>query len=281
LRDKALTGAGSPRTPGIVADLALGLKLFFDFACSIKACTDAERDTFACRGWQALLKAADAHAKHVEAAEPTALFLRLLLAALASGRAHVADREGRVPEAAQAWGWREENSDDPGWRPQGRRIGWLEGTDLYLEPEASFAAAQEMARDQNEAIPVSSRTLHQRLKELGLLASWDSRRQRLTVRRTLAGVERREVLHLDAGPLSGGIRPSRPSTSPAIPEENPEIMNGFSGRSSGRSNGLAAQPSTPPSTATVEKEAENLPGGRSGRSCTGVEAKPDDDSELL
>ncbi|HEV3080975.1 MAG TPA: DUF927 domain-containing protein, partial [Gemmataceae bacterium] len=98
LRDKALTGAGSPRTPGIVADLALGLKLFFDFACSIKACTDAERDTFACRGWQALLKAADAHAKHVEAAEPTALFLRLLLAALASGRAHVADREGRVPE---------------------------------------------------------------------------------------------------------------------------------------------------------------------------------------
>lgn len=255
LRDKALTGAGSPRTPGIVADLALGLKLFLNFACSIRAITDAERDVLAHRGWQALLKAAAVHAKHVEAAEPTALFLRLMLAALASGRAHAANREGGMPEGAQAWGWREEISDEPAWRPQGRRVGWVEGNDLYLEPEASYAAAQELARDQNEAIPVSPRTLNQRLKERGLLASWDSKRQRNTVRRTLEGVKDREVLHVDARLFSSG-QLSEPSATLATSEKTQESVNGFNGQSGGRSDCRPAQPSAD----TVRKNGQERAG---------------------
>src|SRR5207248_8684287 len=107
LRDQALTGTGSARTPGIVADLALGLKLFFDFACATRAITDAERGALARRGWEALQEAAAAQAEHVQAAEPTALFLDLLRAALASGRAHVAGPDGAEPgalERPQAWG---------------------------------------------------------------------------------------------------------------------------------------------------------------------------------
>jgi len=37
LRERALTGTGSTRTPGIVADLALGLSLFLDFALAAGA----------------------------------------------------------------------------------------------------------------------------------------------------------------------------------------------------------------------------------------------------
>src|SRR5262245_41408783 len=96
LRDRALAEAapGSPRTPGIVADLALGLGRFLDFALAAGAVTPGQRDDLARRGWRALLEAAARQAEHVRAAEPTALFLRLLAAALASGRAHDADPEG-------------------------------------------------------------------------------------------------------------------------------------------------------------------------------------------
>jgi hypothetical protein len=82
--------------------------------------------------------------------------------ALASGRAHGADFHGGRPLQALAWGWRD-------GLPQGRRIGWVENSNLYLSPEAGFAAAQEMARDMGEALPVSARTLWRRLREQGRL----------------------------------------------------------------------------------------------------------------
>ena len=55
LRNRAQTGAGSSRTPGIVADLALGLQVFFDFAVSAGALTPADREELTRRGWQAKL----------------------------------------------------------------------------------------------------------------------------------------------------------------------------------------------------------------------------------
>ena len=88
-----------------------------------------------------------------------------------------------------------------GGRAQGARVGWLDGDDLYLEPEAAFAAAQRLARESGDAVPVGSKTLHKRLHEKGLLASTEAGRRKLTVRRTLEG-QRRAALHLRAGALS-------------------------------------------------------------------------------
>ena len=57
LRDRALaeSARGSPRTPGIVADLALGLGHLLDFALAIGAITPEQRAALALRGWRALL----------------------------------------------------------------------------------------------------------------------------------------------------------------------------------------------------------------------------------
>jgi hypothetical protein len=142
------------------------------------------------------------------------------------------------------------------------------GADLYLEPEASYAAAQELARDQGEALPVASRTLHRRLRERGLLAGWDERRKRLTVRRTLEGVAAREVLHLRSDALSPCSEPSKPSISPTdppippgkwtVPMDGPMDGNGHCGRN---------RPSEP-----SIKPAGNAADGRFGRSDTGGEA---------
>jgi hypothetical protein len=279
LRDRAIaeTTAGSPRTPAIVADLALGLSLFLDFALQAGALTQADRGALARRGWQALREAGDLQAEHVQAVEPTALFLRLLAAALPSGRAHAAGPEGGPPEAPEAWGWRRrtvgggDNARDD-WQPGGERVGWVDGADLYLEPEVSYAAAQELARDQGEALPVSPRILHRRLKERGLLASWDGRRQRNTVRRALEGVKDREVLHLRSDTLSPRSGPSKPSADPADPpisaEERTVLADGQADGNGVCAGDRPAEPSAKP--------GENPAGGRFGRSNTGGEAPTGD-----
>jgi Domain of unknown function (DUF927) len=206
LRSRVGAAGQHARTPGIVADLALGLRYFLDFACDSFEVSDAERGELWERGWDALIEAAEAHTENVGAAEPAALFLRLLGAALASGSAHIADEAGNAPDEAgnapdepQRWGWRR-NESSGRYEPKGSRVGWLMDGQIYLEPDASFAAVQCGARDQGQHFPIAERTTRKRLKEQGYLAATDEARERLTVRRVLQGKER-AVLHLAPGAL--------------------------------------------------------------------------------
>jgi hypothetical protein len=222
LRAKAIAeaGKGHARSPGIMADLAIGMKYFLDFAVESGAITTEERTALAKRTWAALGEAVAAQAASIAASEPTSVFTRLLAAALASGRAHLAGPDGKEPDDPQAWGWRQvdQGSGDFGrteWRPQGRRVGWVEvrmvrsvrSEQVYLEPEASFAEVQSLAREQGESFPISPRTLHRRLRDKHLLASTEPSREVLTVRHQLEGI-RRSVLHLYAHLLRD--QPNRP-----------------------------------------------------------------------
>jgi hypothetical protein len=270
LRERVNTEGLHARTPGALADLALGLKYFFDFAVEAGAIDAGEREALVRQAWKALLDAGAAQAEHIAAADPVGHFRRLLAGALASGRAHVAGPDGDAPAEAAAWGWREEqyltrDGPDRRWVAQGRRIGWLDELDLYLEPEAAYAEAQELARHQGEALPVSSRTLWRRLRERGLLASWDIRRHRNTVRRTLEGVRERDVLHLRAGALSPCTEPSEPSAKNGNPQELAEKRTvSVDGPSDG--NGVCGgnRPQEPSA-----KPEESPICGRFGRSDTG------------
>jgi hypothetical protein len=190
LRERAqaeIAGAHA-RSPGIVADLALGLKFLFEFAVDVGAITEAQRSDLARQCWAALRDAVTAQTAHVTAAEPTGQFFRLISAALASGRAHLAGPSGLAPEQnPSAWGWRQVDVLAGGerreeWRAFGERVGWVEcglvgkvgsvrSEEVFLEPEASFAVVQALAREQAESLPVSARTLRRRLKERGLCRS--------------------------------------------------------------------------------------------------------------
>jgi len=75
--------------------------------------------------------------------------------------------------------------------------------DLYLEPEVSYRIAQKLARDADDGLLPSNKTLHKRLHEHGLLASTELARGKLTVRRTLEEA-RRVVLHLRVESLGLG-----------------------------------------------------------------------------
>jgi Domain of unknown function (DUF3854)/Domain of unknown function (DUF927) len=216
----ALPGAHA-RTPGIVASLALGLRHFLDFALNAGAITSDERNRLWAEGWAALNESGAEQAAHTVEEEPAGRFVGLLCAAIASGAAHLAGPDGKVPTDPRRWGWREWGDS---WQSVGARIGWVnDDGEVFLEPAAALRAAQQFGREQGEPLTVSAYTLRRRLRDRGYLASTDADRCKLTVRRMLQG-ERRDVLHLlwtEDGPET---RPDGPvaESEPAHDRETPD-----------------------------------------------------------
>jgi hypothetical protein len=217
-RDKAQSEDRHKRTASIVGELQAGFDLFLQFADQHKVFSDTEIETLRERCWQALLLSAQNQSTHHQAAEPARLFIRLLRSAVASGAAHLAALDGTEPENAEAYGWRQtEVSTDsfasPRLRPQGVRVGWVDGVDIYLDPDAAYKGAQSMASE-SERIPVSSKTLSRRLKEAGFLATTEEDRGHLTVRRTIEG-RRSTVLHIWGDVLTGAAQSAQSDQTPS------------------------------------------------------------------
>jgi hypothetical protein len=218
LRDQYADADAHRRTPGVLADLGLGWQYFLRFAEEAGALTAEECADLAERVRAGLVAMGKAQAAPQQDAEPAAMFLRLLLAVISSGRGHVASPHGDQPtEHPTSWGWQQQDtvSGPPGWKAQGRCVGWVDGGDLYLSPESAYAEANRLAQEQGKALPVSVRTLGKRLHEQGHLASIDRDRDRLTVRRMLVGV-RQNVWHLSA-PRVLGVAQTVP-TVPSVPQ---------------------------------------------------------------
>jgi hypothetical protein len=211
LRSAARGSASHARTPEIVANLATGWRWWLSFAVDVGAITDAEAASLWSRVWTALGTSAASQDEHQRASEPTQRFLELLASAVATGRAHVASVEGSEPQTPESWGWRlrrigaGENARDE-WQAQGRRIGWIDEKGLFLEPDGSFAAAQEVGNATGDPLAVTQKTLGKRLQERGLLLSSERGRGRNTMRRELEGL-RRTVLHLSPDILDAGVPP--------------------------------------------------------------------------
>jgi hypothetical protein len=200
LRSKAYQDGQHRRTPGIVADLAVGFRYFLDFAEEVGAIEPHEYEKLWDRAWNALIQVADEQGDSQRDNDPAFRFLELVNSCLSSGRAHLASTEGKDPYDAIQWGWRNgHQSWDFGteYQPQGKRIGWIDGSDIYLDSQAAYAEVQELARHQGDSIAVTLITLKKRLHDKRLLASTelDGTKVRLEVRHRLQGRQRR-VLHI-------------------------------------------------------------------------------------
>jgi len=192
LRASALRDPAHARTPDIIANLQGAFELYLEFAreCGSIDADQSERLTNAC--WRSLRAAAIAQAKHHAASEPAARFVALLRACLSSGQAHLAARDGGVPQQSpEDCGWRREGGE---WSSRGKCIGWVDESAIYIEPTAAYQVVQIAGRDIGESMSVSEQTLKKRLRERGLLASTDERRETITIRRVLAG-SKKDVLH--------------------------------------------------------------------------------------
>jgi hypothetical protein len=198
IRNRRRGDAVHARLPAAMGELQAGFEIFLEFAVEVGAISKTERDELAQRGLRALEEVLARQAKFHRASEPASYFLTLLQASIRSGHAHIADRRGKAPENAQAWGWRQK-SPGRAWVPQGLRIGWIAGSDLFLEPAASYEIAQSEAG--KERLAVTEQALRHRLHEQRLLASVDAGRKMLLVRRIIDG-HPRQVLHLSANALA-------------------------------------------------------------------------------
>ena len=181
----------------ILADLHSGWEIWLQFARELGAINRSEQAALERRSRQALNEVAAIQSSYHQASDPARLFVSSLRAALLSGQAHVAGRQGEAPEFPERWGWRRSHR---AWGPQGARIGWLAGNEIFLDPVVSYQVAQQMAGAGHLAVSVH--TLSRRLHQQGLLASVDAARGMLLVRRILEGGSRK-VLHLKASNLLG------------------------------------------------------------------------------
>jgi hypothetical protein len=197
IRNHAEVSGSHARLAPALAELQAAWEIFLQFAAAASAIGMTEKQELERRGGRALGELAGLQAKYQVSSDPALQFLELLRAALRCGRAHLVDRQGGRPADAAVWGW-QRRQNRRSWVPQGIRIGWVRGRDLFLEPVLSYQVAQELGG--SERLTISAQTLRRRLGQRGLLVSTDAGRQMVLVRRTLEG-RPRQVLHLAASAL--------------------------------------------------------------------------------
>jgi hypothetical protein len=196
--------SGHRRTSDIEAQLQAAFAIFAGFLLETGVMDEAEATALNTKVTTALVILAADQAAVMKANEPTATYLHLLKAALVAGRAHLADLEGNAPQGHElVCGWRREPAGplEKVWRPQGDRIGWTDGVNLYLNHDAAYRAAQAMAGNGNPGVEVAMKTLSKRLHEKHLLRSVEDAHGTLTIRITVAGHRENGVLHLSASTL--------------------------------------------------------------------------------
>lgn len=148
----------------------LGVKEFLDFAVEIRAIGDLEAEAKSEAAEEALRSSAAAQAIEQAQEDPVRMFVEGIPSVLASCRGHLTNKDGTAPEEASSLGWRQTSRQVFGTTsydavPQGDRIGWLVGEQVWLLPNESLAAVNRLLHEQGRSIPVSRDSLGKRLRE--------------------------------------------------------------------------------------------------------------------
>jgi len=207
LRADTATATAHLRTSDTVRALIASLRIFLDFAHESGSITLIEKADLEARGTIAFTSIAEDQDEMQAASDPVLRFFELLRSALLSGKAHAASVSQSAPDEPELWGWRQPDAKSAfSWQPQGDRIGWLEGEDLYLEPPAAYALVEKLASAEGQSLGLGKATLEKRLYERGYLASVEKvtnakghEKTRLKVRRRIGLGEDRSrqwVLHV-------------------------------------------------------------------------------------
>ena len=174
-RDRAMREEvhGHARTPGILADLAAGYRLFLEWADTVIA--DLDLVAASEEHWKWLCTLAPDQAEQQEEADDALRWRDLVHSALTVGRAYITGPTGAVPTSHQAecgWNvtiWQEKNKQITHWEhPETTRIGWFDGETIYLDENETTLVVQQMATQQRNQISQPA-TVKNRLVEKGWL----------------------------------------------------------------------------------------------------------------
>lgn len=200
------------RTSEIAAHLELGWRYFLNFAIDCGAVSSEESEALIVRVRTALITGCRNQEHYQGEGDPIEKYRSGLTAALTAGEAYLAGPLGFAPNDPSSWGWRSKGLDDEGrpsyWEPANPRdrIGWIDGGDLYLVPEAAYRAA---AAQHESGLGIGEDALRRRLRDGGHLASIDGRHILPKAPRAL-DPSRPRVLHLNQSFLVGPVGPVGP-----------------------------------------------------------------------
>lgn len=172
------------RTGDAIAGQVVALQCWLDFIRRTGAITEVEQDVLYHRLQTGLIANGIAQGEALVENDPCTLFTSYVRSAVASGDAHLADREsGGCPRQSQRFGWRAKSirtRDGLEWieEEKGRRIGWvdLDSDALFLDPDAAFAVAQDLGSRVGKTMPTTVTTLGKRLVDNKLIVSTESGR---------------------------------------------------------------------------------------------------------
>jgi hypothetical protein len=206
LRIRAAQADLHRRTPGQIADLAFAFNTFLQFTQEVGALTESQAAEYRDRVWLALQQTSQEQVLHQREAKPEIMFIERIPSACSTDSAYITNVAGCVPtdqERMCGWKWMPDSPPPPlpelptgHWEPRGKKIGWINGPDLYLDKLASYQAVQAMV-SYSDAIPIAVTTLPKRLNQAHLLASvgGEARGGALEIKKTLEG-SIKTVLHL-------------------------------------------------------------------------------------
>lgn len=189
---------GHRRTTDIETHVLFGWKTFLKFAMGIGAISSDEVMKSLEGGRSAIAETIERQKNLQSESDPVDRFLELLRAGFLSGKCHLVPIEDTKP--SKHWGW---TSSQAGRDliPQGEKIGWVDqNRDVYLIPETAYQVGHKLARDAGENLSLSQKTLCKRLRDRGLLKTFDADRDRVLVRRVISG-RRVYAMHLSAETL--------------------------------------------------------------------------------
>lgn len=245
------------RTPELTADQMLSIELFFRFTVAVGALSVAEAETYRIKLWDALASLTQQQDVTQAESDPVRRFRDLLLSAISAGDAYLAARDGTKPGTDEdPWGWREKAIGMGEhlrleWQAQGKKVGWLDQDDLYLDRQSAYAVVQRLAQSIGEPIPITESTMGRRMHDQGLLASTEPSRETTAVRRRLEGQDRL-VLHLKLQTFLRYGEPDKPDNAGAEPRQNTETL--LSGLPSGSDSPYLT---TTPTTTPAENQHAN------------------------
>lgn len=172
LRDRASKDVKSHlRSPEIIASKMLGMDTFLKFAVEVKAITESQATDIWQTAWKTFCDADAVQAELQQTEDPVLRFIDFLKTSILMGQAHVEEFTGGSPILnATAWGW--ETGTLMGQeilKPKGKKIGWISGTNLYLDPDASYMVVQEIASRSGSPLTISPIVLRKRMDEKELI----------------------------------------------------------------------------------------------------------------
>lgn len=221
-REDATADKIHKRTPGVIASLMIGVETFLDFAVEKAALSREMANDLRQDAWKTLCDVADLQVVYQSSEDPVVRFLELLYAAFLMGRGHVLDaKTGEAPPNPKHWGWRTNHNGD--WVPQGERVGWLHGEEIWLHPDAAFITVQKLAFSQNKPIPISKETLWKRLAQRGFIETSPGEQKNLIKRTVHGGIRLRVVVIKDKSLI--GVEEDR-AFAPVAPAKSGEDARG-------------------------------------------------------